>query len=122
MRMARARVPSPVMISEISGAWGIDIPRLQNLVIHSISKGTQLVTGDSLRFLALQGRYVSFLSDTALLERFPAVRTDKGIIRFVCNGTDVMQPGIVSYDEFSRGQVVCVAEGFLCKFGRRRFC
>lgn len=98
------------MISEISGAWGIDIQRPRNLVIHTISKDAQLVTGDGLRFLALQGGYVPFLSDTALLERFPAVRTDKGAIRFVCNGADVMRPGIVSYDEFSRGQVVCVAE------------
>lgn len=98
------------MVSRISGAWGIDIPRPKNLVIHSISKDVQLVTGDSLRFLALQDGYVPFLSDTALLERFPAVRTDKGAIRFVCNGADVMRPGIVSYDEFTRGQVVCVAE------------
>lgn len=88
----------------------MELPRPRNLTVHSITQDVQLLTGQGIRILALPGQYLPFLSDIPLLGRFSAVRTDAGAIRFVCNGADIMRPGIVSYDQFSSGQVVCVAE------------
>ncbi len=88
----------------------MELPRPRNLTVHSIAQDVQLLTGQNLRILALPDQYLPFLSDIPLLDRFPAVRTDAGAIRFVCNGADIMRPGIASYDRFSTGQVVCVAE------------
>ena len=98
------------MLNRIAGVWGFDLPRLRNLVVHDLAERTRLLTGKDMAVLDLDGTYLPFLSCAPLLERFPTVGVDKGAIRFVCNGADVMRPGIVSHDGFAKGDVVCVAE------------
>ena len=94
----------------ISERWGFKLPRLRNLVVHDLTGGARLMTGDGTAILDLDGTYLPFLSCDALLERFPAVGVDKGAIRFVCNGADIMRPGIVSHGVFAKGDVVSVVE------------
>ena len=98
------------ILARISDVWGFDLPRLRNVVVHNLAERTRLLTGADLAILDLDGMYLPFLSCASLLDRFPAVGVDKGAIRFVCNGADVMRPGIVSHDGFAKGDVVCVAE------------
>jgi PUA domain protein len=46
-----------------------------------------------------------------LLGQLPKVVVDMGAVRFVCNGADVMAPGIVRFEgEFSKGDVVVVVD------------
>ncbi len=48
-----------------------------------------------------------------LLERIdflPRVIVDKGAIRFVVNGADVMRPGIVQADAFAKGAIVVIVD------------
>ncbi|USN45115.1 MAG: RNA-binding protein [Candidatus Woesearchaeota archaeon] len=40
----------------------------------------------------------------------PRVIVDKGAIRFVVNGADVMRPGIVAADEFMQEETVCIVD------------
>jgi PUA domain protein len=94
----------------ISERWGFGLPRLRNLMVHDLADGARLMTGADTAILDLDGTYLPFLSCDTLLERFPAVRVDKGAIRFVCNGADIMRPGIVSHDGFAKGNVVRVVE------------
>ena len=47
------------------------------------------------------------LKDPSLL---PHVVVDKGAIKFVVNGADVMRPGIVRVDEFDEGAVVVIVD------------
>lgn len=44
------------------------------------------------------------------LDYFPRVVVDMGAIRFVCNGADVMAPGIVEADEFEVDALVVVRD------------
>lgn len=97
-------------MAEIADSWGLRLPRIRNLAIHDIYGDAQLITGGGIRVLSASGRYVPFLSDTATLDRFPQVKVDMGAVRFVCNGADIMRPGVVSYGEFSRDSIVAVAE------------
>ncbi len=46
----------------------------------------------------------------ALKVALPRVVVDKGAVKPVSNGADVMRPGIVRYDEFDKGSVVVVVE------------
>ncbi len=39
-----------------------------------------------------------------------------GAVKFMCNGANVMRPGIRSHSEFDREQVVCVIEESQHKF------
>ena len=98
------------MLAHISDVWRFDLPRLRNVVVHNLAERTLLLTGKDLAILDLAGMYLPFLSCASLLEKFPAVGVDKGAIRFVCNGADVMRPGIVSHGGFAMGDVVCVTE------------
>jgi PUA-domain protein len=40
----------------------------------------------------------------------PMVVVDKGAIRFVVNGADVMRPGIIGCDEFSKGDYIVIVD------------
>ena len=51
-----------------------------------------------------------FLTETSLLEKFPKVIVDTGAIKFVCNGANIMRPGVKRYTEFEKDNIVCVVE------------
>lgn len=51
-----------------------------------------------------------FLTESDTLAKFPRVVVDMGAVRFVCNGADIMRPGITEYTEFSKGDIVCIVE------------
>ncbi len=50
------------------------------------------------------------------LSHFPSIIVDPGAIRFICNGADVMRPGVVGMTSFSEGQIVAVKEAKYGKF------
>jgi PUA domain protein len=39
-----------------------------------------------------------------------------GAVKFMCDGANVMRPGIRSFTEFEKGQIVCVVEESQKKF------
>ncbi len=74
----------------------------------------QLFVDGRLSFLNFDGDWIPSLRLLLLQPHLLAqVVVDKGAIRFVVNGADVMRPGIVQTDDFSKGAlVVIVDEGF----------
>jgi len=76
----------------------------------------QIFTAKDIMILQIEETYLPFLSQTSLLEKFPHVLVDMGAVKFMCNGANVMRPGITSYSEFDREQVVCVIEESQHKF------
>jgi len=74
----------------------------------------QLFVDGQLCFLRFTNQWIPSLrllmKDVSLL---PRVVVDKGAIKFVVNGADIMRPGITSVDDFSsQAIVVVVDEGF----------
>lgn len=98
------------ILKDVSESWGFTIPRTRNLIVHDLAEDARLLTGPDTQILELDGKYLPFLSCTPLLERFESAIIDQGAIRFVCNGADIMRPGVVSHGEFALGDVVCVTE------------
>lgn len=86
------------------------MPKIRNLTIYHIDDDAQLLSGGDIKVLCISGQYVPFLSCVSILERFPTVTVDDGAIRFVCNGADVMRPGIMCNDAFDCNSIVCVIE------------
>ena len=86
------------------------MPKVRNLTVHHITDDAKLLSSGDLKILNVSGRYVPFLSCVSLLEKFPSVTVDDGAIRFVCNGADVMRPGITHNDTFDSDSIVCVNE------------
>ena len=95
---------------EISSQWGsIGIPRAKNARVYHLEDATLIEIGGT-RILRIDGKFLPFLGDAATLSEFPSVTVDMGAVKFMCNGANVMRPGIRENTEFAAGQVVCVIE------------
>ena len=103
-------------LEKISSLWNIDLPKTKTLMVHEIEDNASLIFGDGLAIIKFDDEYLPFLSETILLEKFPRVVVDIGAVKFVCNGANVMRPGIKSYSKFEKEQLVCVAEESHNKF------
>ena len=94
----------------------MDLPKVKTLKVHEIDDDASLLTGEEFTAIKIGETYIPFLSETTLLERFPKIVVDMGAIKFVCNGATVMRPGIKSFTEFEKDQIVCVVEESHNKF------
>ena len=104
------------ILTDIREKWGIDIPKTKNLRVYEIQDDSQLITGEGVVALKVGEEYIPFLSETSILEKFPHVMVDMGAVKFMCNGANVMRPGIRSYSEFQKDKIVCVIEESQHKF------
>ena len=103
-------------LEKISLQWSIELPKAKTLTIHEIEDDASLITGEGFSAIKLGETYIPFLSETGLLERFPKIVVDMGAVKFVCNGANVMRPGVKSYSEFEKDQIICVVEESRNKF------
>jgi len=97
-------------LNKITSQWHIEFPKIKTLVLHELDEGASLIKGNSFAALRIGDTYLPFLSETSLLEKFPKVVVDTGAIKFVCNGANVMRPGIRKHTEFKKDDTVCVVE------------
>ena len=104
------------LLKQVSTQWKIQIPKAKNLMIYRIMDNVQIFTAKDIMILQIEETYLPFLSQISLLEKFPHVLVDMGAVKFMCNGANVMRPGITSYSEFDKEQVVCVIEESQHKF------
>ena len=96
--------------------WHMDIPKAKTLIIHELDDNTSLITGDNITAIQLGETYLPFLSEIGLLEKFPKAIVDAGAIKFVCNGANVMRPGIKKFTEFQKDDIICIVEEVHNKF------
>ena len=69
-----------------------------------------LIEGKSVLF-RIGGVILPTLSAAQIMAQLPKAVVDMGAVRFVCNGADVMAPGIRRYEgTFSKGDVVVVVD------------
>ena len=68
-----------------------------------------LILDDKIEFIEDENGLYPYLGGS-YLDRLPRVVVDMGAIRFVCNGADVMAPGITEMDEFEVGDVVVIRD------------
>ncbi len=97
------------VLKEIISQWKIELPKIKNLKIYEFDDG-QMIFGEGLTAIKIGQNYLPFLSDSATLAKFPSVMVDMGAVKFMCNGANVMRPGVRSFGEFEKGQIVCIIE------------
>lgn len=107
---------STEVIDKITSQWKMELPKAKTLVLHEIDENVSMITSDGLAAIKIGDMYLPFLSETELLEKFPKVIVDAGAIKFVCNGANVMRPGIRSYTKFNKDDIICVVEETHNKF------
>ncbi len=101
---------SSEVLEKIVAQWRVDLPKVKTLVSHEIDEESSIITGEGFMALKIGETYLPFLSEIGLLEKFPKITVDAGAVKFVCNGANVMRPGIKSHTNFIKDGVVCVAE------------
>lgn len=104
------------VLKEIASQWKIELPRIKNLKIYEIDESSQIVIGEGLTAIKIGRIYLPFLSDTKILEMFPSVTVDMGAVKFMCDGANVMRPGIRKFTQFEKGDLVCIVEESQRKF------
>jgi PUA domain protein len=98
------------VLKEVSMQWRLELPKIKNLKIYELEDNAEIIAGEGLTALKIGQTYLPFLSDTETLKKFPSVTVDMGAVKFMCNGANVMRPGIRSFTEFEKGQLVCIVE------------
>lgn len=104
------------VIKEISEQWKIELPKIKNLKFHYLDDDVIIITGIGLKAIKIGYSYFPFLTDTEILKKFPYVMVDMGAVKFMCNGANVMRPGITKYTQFEKDMVVCIIEESQHKF------
>lgn len=76
-----------------------------------LEDGTSVYLIDGVAMLARVGGVLFPTLKSPSLERLPAVVVDMGAVPYVCNGADVMAPGIVEVrGDFQKGSLVIVKD------------
>ena len=100
----------------VSKQWKQELPKIKNLKVYFIDDNSKLIIGTGITILKINDDYLPFLNQTEILEKFPNVMVDMGAVKFMCNGANVMRPGIKRYTEFGANDVICVIEESQHKF------
>ena len=104
------------ILNQVSKKWNREIPKIKNIKVHYVDNNSEILMGDGFKVLRLENEFIPFLSEIKLLESFPNVMVDMGAVKFMCNGANVMRPGIKSHTEFSKDEIVCIVEESQHKF------
>ena len=104
------------LLKTVSKKWGMEFPKMKNVKVHQILEDAQIITGDGIKILKVEDDYLPFLSETEMLEKFPAVTVDMGAVKFMCKGANLMRPGIKEFSEFEKDKLVCIVEESQHKF------
>ncbi len=59
---------------------------------------------------------IPFLKNDEVLDSFPYIEVDQGAVPHICNGSNVMRPGIVRWSTFRKDDIICVKESNYKKF------
>ena len=104
------------ILKSVSNDWKLELPKIKNLKVYYIDNNAQIIIGDGIKILNVDDCYIPFLSEDTILEKLANVIVDMGAVKFMCNGANVMRPGIKKYTEFKKGDIVCVSEESQNKF------
>jgi len=111
-----SRSETAQVIKEISSQWKIELPKIKNLKFHFLDDDVIIITAMGLKAIKIGDSYLPFLTESELLKKFPYVMVDMGAVKFMCNGANVMRPGITNYTQFEKDSVVCIIEESQHKF------
>jgi len=79
----------------------VEFAEHEESIIYILDDKIELIKNEELIFPFLGG---------SIVELLPSVTVDMGAIRFVCNGADIMAPGITDLDDFCKDDVVAVRD------------
>ncbi|HEY7570880.1 MAG TPA: PUA domain-containing protein [Nitrososphaeraceae archaeon] len=99
------------LINAIRSSWPSEsIPKIKTLKVYDAGKNKYLLTAEKFVAVKVENTYVPFVGNIDLLQYFPFVTVDMRAVKFVCNGANIMRPGITTFQSFSKGSVVVIKD------------
>lgn len=95
------------LLQNLSSVYGeleakkVEVAEFDEKKIYIFDDVMEFIEDEDGLYPYLGGSYLDFL---------PRVVVDMGAIRFVCNGADIMAPGIEEVDEFDEGSIVVIRD------------
>ena len=90
--------------------------KLKNIQVAEIEENNSLLIGEDFLAIRVDQHVLPLLTKEEVLKSFPSVSVDMGAVKFVCNGANVMRPGIVKMDEFKKDDIVVVKDDMHGKY------
>jgi len=78
--------------------------------VLEIDKQARLLILTNFEAIELDNLLMPSLKSNEILEKFPYVEVDQGAVPYICNGADVMRPGIIKWGTFKKDDIVGVRE------------
>lgn len=87
------------------------IDSVKNMQAYVIGGNERVLVADSLLAIQLApDLIIPHLARHDLLNHFPSVQVDMNAVRFVCNGANIMRPGITEFGTFKESEIVLVKD------------
>lgn len=101
-----------IIINIVNNEWPkVAIPaKLKTVQVIEIEENNSVLMGENFVAIKADQHILPLLAEEEVLKLFPSVSVDMGAVKFVCNGANVMRPGIVKMDEFKKGDIVVVKD------------
>jgi PUA domain protein len=85
--------------------------RMSVEVVELSPTGELILLNNEAAFIQVDEQVLPTLVNAAVLKELPSVTVDMGAVPYICNGADVMAPGLVKIEgDFAVGDVVVVVE------------
>lgn len=85
-----------------------DLPKTKNIKMVTLKRSELLLVDDEPVLVHVEGIFIPYLDALNRFSGYGVVTVDKGAVKYIANGADVMRPGIVSYTTFKAGDIVVV--------------
>lgn len=106
-RKSLKRKPAKKLVEELSSVFGeIDAERVESAELEGV---TVYLLDDVVEFVRNGEALYPFLGGSHV-DGLPRVVVDMGAIPYVCNGADIMAPGITDMDSLEVGDLVVVRD------------
>ena len=96
----------------ISKSWPTNsIGAIKDLQVYVIDGNKRLLVGNDLVAIQLApDLIIPHLTQHDLLNHFASVQVDMNAVKFVCNGANIMRPGITDFTTFKESEIVLVKD------------
>lgn len=97
---------------QISKSWPTNsVGAIKNLQAYVIDGNRRLLVGNNLVAIQLApDLIIPHLTQHELLNYFASVQVDMNAVKFVCNGANIMRPGITDFTTFKESEIVLVKD------------
>lgn len=84
---------------------------IKNLQAYVINDNKRLLVGNNLIAIQLAPNLIiPHLTQNEILGHFASVQVDMNAVKFVCNGANIMRPGITYFSTFKESEIVLVKD------------